>query len=114
MDSRTGTPGRAIRDVVEDHIRETSSTAPNRIAEVLSTVGFRDWVKRVDTTRQVQPGTTEAELRDLTDRRNRIAHSADRQGRGRAALDVSQVKAYVRTIRLVVEATESLLKDHKV
>ena len=106
--------GWAIRDVVEDHIRETSSTAPNRIAEVLSTVGFHDWVKKVDTTRQVQPGTTEAELRDLTDRRNRIAHSADRHGRGRAALDVSQVKACLRTIRSVVEATESLLKDHKV
>lgn len=106
--------GRGIRNAVEEHLRETSSTAPNRIAEVLSTVGVQDWVKRVDKLRQVKPGTTEAELKGLTERRNRIAHSADRQGRGRASLEVDEVTSYLGIIKSVVEATETLLEAHEV
>lgn len=106
--------GRGIRNTVEEHIRETSSTAPNRIAEVLSTVGVRDWLKGVDMHRQVGAGTTERELMRLTERRNRIAHSADRQGRGRASLAVEEVTRYLRVIRSVVEATEFLLESHDV
>lgn len=106
--------GRAMRNVVEEHLRETSSTAPNRIAEVLLTVGVQDWVKRVDKLRQVKPGTTETQLKGLTDRRNRIAHSADRQGRGRASLEADTVTSYLGIIKSVVEATESLLQAHEV
>ncbi len=106
--------GRGIRNAVEGHLRETSSTAPNRIAEVLSVIGVRDWVKRVDKLRQVKPGTTEAELKRLTERRNRIAHSADRQGRGRASLEADEVTNSLEIIKSVVEATDALLETHEV
>ena len=106
-------PGWAMRDVVEEYVRETSSTAPNRIGEVLSAVGVKNWLKRMDLARELAPGTTEIELKALTDRRNRIAHTADRQGRGRAPLDVDEVIAHLVTINSVVDATENLLKDHE-
>ena len=106
--------GSAIRSVVEEHIRETSSTAPNRIAEVLSTVGVRDWLKRVDNARRVARSTTDTELKELTERRNHIAHSADRQGRGRASISPEEVARHLWTIKAVVEATELLLSDHSV
>ena len=106
--------GWAIRSVVEEHIRETSSTAPNRIAEVLSIIRVNGWLTQVDSARGVAPGTTNAELNELTKRRNRIAHSADRQGRGRALITPAEVERYLRTIKSVVEATESLLRNHTV
>ena len=108
--------GSAIRSVVVEHIRETSSTAPNRIAEVLLIVGVgvENWLKRVDIARRVAPSTTDTELKELTERRNRIAHSADRKGRGRALIAPEEVREHLQTINSVVEATESLLSDHSV
>ena len=101
-----------VRTVVEDYIRKTSSTAPNQIAVVLSTVGVHDWLKRVDSARHVRTGTTNEELIKITERRNRIAHSADRQGRGRASIMPQEVKEHIGTIRAVVKATESILANH--
>ena len=106
--------GSAIRSVVVEHIRETSSTAPNRIAEVLSIVGVQNWLKGVDDARGVVPSTTDTELKELTERRDRIAHSADRKGRGRALIAPEEVREDLQTINSVVEATESLLSDHSV
>ena len=105
--------GRGIRNIVEEHIRETSSTAPNRIAEVLSAVGVRNWLKRVDKQRGVASQTTERELTEITERRNRIAHAGDRQGRGRAALDSDEVGRNLEAIESIVQATEHILRDHQ-
>ncbi|MCY3558458.1 MAG: HEPN domain-containing protein [Chloroflexi bacterium] len=104
--------GWGIRGIVEEHIRETSSTDPSQIGKVLSAVGVKDWLKRVDRHRKAKAGTTAAELTELTSRRNRIAHFADRQGRGRAALTAEEVGRYLTTVKAVVEATEDLLRDH--
>ena len=104
--------GWGVRAVVEDYIRETSSTAPNQIASILSTVGVHDWLKNVDKARRVSGGTTERELSEITERRNRIAHSADRQGRGRASITPQEVREHIGSIRAVVEATESVFANH--
>ena len=106
--------GWAIRSVVEEHIRETSSTAPNRIAEVFSIVGVQNWLNSVDGLRRLTSGTTDTELNDLTRRRNRIAHSADRLGRGRALIAAEEVRRHLQTIKSVVDATESLLRNHSI
>ena len=105
--------GWRIRPLIEKHIRETSSTAPNKIAEVLAIVGVKDWLKSVDAARKVKRGTTDAELTALTARRNRIAHTADRHGRGRASIKPEEVGGYLDTVNSAVEAIESLLKNHK-
>ena len=105
--------GWRIRPLIEEHLRGTSSTAPNKIAEVLAVVGVKDWLKRVDTARNVERGTTDAQLSALTARRNRIAHTADRHGRGRASLTREEVGRYLETVNSVVDAIESLLENHK-
>lgn len=104
----------AIRAVVEEKIRETSSTAPNRIGEVLGIVGVQDWSKKVDPARKVAGGTTVRELERLTDRRNRIAHSADRTGQRRATIDLAEVEGYLALTKSVVGALEDVLKPHKI
>ena len=103
-----------IRPVIDEYIREASSTAPNRIGQVLSTVGVQDWAKQVDKARKVTSGTTVKELDAITERRNRIAHSADRQGRGRSSLEPEEIERHIQTIKSVVEAIESLFAAHSV
>ncbi len=104
----------AIRRVVEEKIRETSSTAPNRIGEVLGIVGVQDWSKKVDPVRKVAGGTTVRELDRLTGRRNRIAHSADRTGQRRATIDLAEAESYITLTKSVVGALEAVLKPHKI
>jgi hypothetical protein len=97
--------------IVEPAIREMSSTAPNRVGEVLALIGVRDWAKKVDKQRKVDPGTTVVDLERITDRRNRIAHEADRVGRSRAKLSVDEVHHEIHTLKSIVEAIHSVLPD---
>lgn len=107
--------GWGIREIVGDHLRETSSTAPNKIGFVLSTIGVKGgWSKQVDSLRSVEPGTTVRELDDITERRNRIAHSADRKGRGRMSSKLKEVEQQIAAIQEVVYALEELLEKHEV
>ncbi len=48
------------------------------------------------------------QLERITERRNRIAHDADRVGRGRATLSVEEVRVDIRVLRAVVGAIETL------
>ena len=106
--------GWGIREIVGDHLREASSTAPNKIGNVLSTIGMKQWSQKVDRFRNVDSGTTVRELDDITERRNRIAHSADRKGRGRASSKLEEVEQQIATIHELVDALEELLEKHEV
>jgi hypothetical protein len=106
--------GWGIRGVVEETIREMSSTAPSNIGKALACIGVQDWAKKVDVARNVAEGTTVGELEKLTDRRNRIAHSADRQGQGRATIDLDEVQGCIALIKSVVDALETVLKRARV
>ena len=101
-----------IRDIIDEHIRETSSTAPSSIGFVLSTIGFRNWERRVDGIRNVDRGTTNKELEAITNRRNLIAHTADRKGRSRASTNPEQVEKQLSIIKEVVDALDKLLAEH--
>ncbi len=116
IDIETGYDRRAwgIRAVVEETIRKTSSSAPNRIGEVLSIVGVQGWAAKVDSARKIKSGSTVKDLEELTDRRNRIAHAADRKGQGRSAIDVSEAQRHIDLIKAVVDAIEFVLKTHKI
>ena len=106
--------GRGIRLLVDEHIRELSSTAPNQIGRVLSTIGVSDWAKLVDGARGVRGGRTVAELDAITARRNLIVHTADRKGRGRAALSPEDVERHLGSIDSIAAGLESVLGAHKV
>ena len=101
---------RGIRPVVEEHIRLNSSTASNKVGEVLSTIGVKNWAAQVDAHRGKKKGETVGDLDALTDRRNRIAHAADRRGRGRASLTADEVEQQLTVIDDVVNALESIVQ----
>jgi hypothetical protein len=98
-------PRRAITDyVIAPFIREHASTAPNRVGEVLSLVGCDKPLSQIDNLRKVTVGTTEEQLSEITERRNRIAHASDRVGRGRATIEVDEVDEHLSNLRSIVGA----------
>jgi hypothetical protein len=111
---KTTKRGYAMRNIVERYIRENSSTAPNKVGEMLSLIGVKKWTNEIDKRRKTSPETTVRQLQAITDRRNKIAHAADRQGRSRGTLTIKQVKDYIAQVNDIVDALEDLLKDHTV
>ena len=101
-----------IRPIIWEHIQNTSSTAPSNIGIVLSTIGVTKWADTVDDARGIDRKTTVKELDAITKRRNQIAHTADRKGRGRASLEFVEVQQHIETIKDVVDALEGLLTGH--
>ena len=108
------TPGRGVRLLVDEHIRELTSTAPNQIGRVLSTIGVKDWSKLVDGARKARNGRTVRELDEITKRRNLIVHNADHRGRGRAALTPEDVERHLENIGSIAAGLESVLAAHEV
>lgn len=81
--------------VVEPYVRESASTASNKVGELLSAIGIENWAKKVDQERGVSPGETVHLLDQLTARRNKIAHEGDRLGRSRGNVTVADVLTYL-------------------
>lgn len=104
--------GWGARSVVERYVREQSSTSPSSMGKIISAVGIQKWSKAVDEARGLSRGTTESQLETLTKRRNRIAHAADRDGRGRAAIQPDEVRKHLQAIKSVVDALETVFVDH--
>lgn len=97
--------------VIEPHVREMASTSPRQVGMLMSLIGVSDWTKRLDSSRQVEKGDTERLLERVTLRRNRIVHTGDRQGRGRAPLAISEVKADLEALSSVVHAIEKVVNE---
>jgi hypothetical protein len=101
-----------VRAHVEAWMVQTASTAPNRIADVLGAIGLaKDWSKRLDQLRTVEPGTTIRQLDEITARRNRIAHSNDRVKGRSGILTVAEVGEVVRIIESVAQALDQLVSE---
>ena len=96
-----------LRDLVEDQVLLKASTSPSSRGVLMSMVGApRVWAA-VDAKRGVAKGGSEKALETITQRRNRIAHSGDRQGRGRAPITVGEVE---RDLACLVDIVSAL--DH--
>lgn len=101
---------RGITEVVlRSHVREQASTASNQVGQLMSTIGVEQWARRVDSVRGVTRGTTVRELDEVTDRRNRIAHEADRRGHGRATIDAEWVRESLDHLEAIVKAVDSIV-----
>lgn len=101
---------RAITDyVIEPFVQQNASTAPNRVGEMLSLAGYGSPLKLIDSSRRVAKGTTEEQLKIITERRNRIAHASDRLGRRtRATISVGEAATWLSHLREIVSAIDSL------
>jgi hypothetical protein len=97
------------RDIIEEYLATEASPSPSKIGVVFSTVGKRGFWPAVDNHRSVRRGTTEKQLEALAARRNRIAHTGDRVGYGRAALAVEEVESYLTNTKEIVAALEAVL-----
>lgn len=103
-----------VRSIIEESVREQAGTAPNKVGALLSMVGVSDWPKKVDAERKVKRGMSEEDLKTLTERRNRIAHSADRVGQGRAHLDIDEAESYLVSIRQIAAAIDTVVDNHAI
>jgi hypothetical protein len=94
-----------LRDLIEDQVLLKASTSPSSIGMLMSMVGVPKVWAAVDAKRGVVKGSSEKALETITQRRNRIAHSGDRQGRGRAPITVTEVE---RDLACLVEIVSAL------
>ncbi len=90
-------------------IAELSSAHPDPMTKLLSMVRLDKFAGKVDVKREVEKGTTEKQLKDLATRRNAIAHSGDRKGRGRAPIDLLTAQTHIENARSIVEALDAIL-----
>lgn len=91
------------------HVNEMASTSPTKVGELLSLIGITQWTNKIDDHRGVARGDTHALLERITQRRNKIVHTGDRHGRGRAPLTVEEVKADLAALESVERALEKML-----
>jgi RiboL-PSP-HEPN len=97
-----------LREVVEREVRQIASPAPAQIGEAFGIVGQKNLLKRVDGRRKVRAGSSEATLRILYERRNRIAHNGDRVGRGRATISGDEVRGDLACLVEIVSAIDAV------
>jgi hypothetical protein len=97
------------RAIVERHIENEASSDPAKIGKVLATVGLRDFWSKVDSKRGTKKGSSEVQLRELYERRNKIAHTGDRTPTGWSPLALDEVEAYFANAKSIVEALEAVL-----
>ncbi|MFI0936959.1 hypothetical protein ACH4RG_35310 [Streptomyces sp. NPDC021019] len=98
--------GWGLRQVVELEIRQRASPAPAQIGQLFSLVGEKRLMTRVDKRRKVTVGESTTELDRIVARRNLIAHTGDRSGRGRATISVDEVEADLATIVSIIDALD--------
>ena len=101
--------GWGYRDLLEEYLAREASPSPSKIGIVMATVGKERFWARIDSRREVKRGTSEKDLDQLYERRNRIAHAADRMGSGRALLTVVEVEEHYSNAKEIVEALEAEL-----
>ncbi|MGC0319363.1 hypothetical protein [Kitasatospora acidiphila] len=99
-------PGLGLRQLVELEVRQRASPAPAQIGQLFSLVGESRLFPRMDVRRKVKKGTSPDELDRIVTRRNRIAYTGDRAGRGRAMIAVSEVEADLVLVSEIVTALD--------
>lgn len=113
IESRYKRRGRGLRELVlKDFVANYAGTSPTKVGGMMSLLGIEKWSKKMDTYRKSPKGSTEQFLTDVTKRRNRIAHSGDRIGQGRAHITLDEVQVALDGLRSVVAAAESVVTSH--
>lgn len=114
IETRYERRGRGVRRLVDERIRDMCSTNPDTIGRVLSAIGVKGWASKVDRARDVDDDQTVADLKAITERRNRIVHAADHKGGGRAAIKPDEVERHLGNIDSIAAGIESVLAAHEV
>ncbi len=100
--------GWGIRAVVRHTVEELASPAPGQVGRAFQIVGVEQVMRKVDKRRGLEVGTTTERLERIYERRNRIAHAADRRGTGRAQLSTDEARDDINELVAVVGALEAV------
>lgn len=101
--------GWGLRQVIEEHVREAASPAPSSIGMLFSMVGQPGIWQRVDKHRKLPKASSERNLEEVYARRNKIAHTGDRIGQGRAVIGADEVEDALAEIEDIVGALDVIL-----
>lgn len=96
-----------LRNLVELEVRRLASPAPAQIGELFALLGERGLFNRIDARRGAAKGSSTVALDRIVERRNLIAHTGDRKGRGRAAITVEEVEKDLAYIASIVAALDA-------
>jgi hypothetical protein len=96
---------------LRQRIADMASPDPDVIGQLLAMIRLENWARKLDSERRVPQKTTHTQLKELATRRNRIAHSGDRQGRGRAQIDLETSRRHVDNARSIIEALDRVLEE---
>jgi hypothetical protein len=96
-----------LRQVAELEVRRIASPAPAQVGIAFAVVGEKGLWRRVDKRRKVAAGKSEKALEQLNKRRNRIAHSGDRVGLGRATISADEVRGDLSRLVEIVDAIDA-------
>ena len=102
--------GWGYREVLINHLQEQASPSSFKVAQVFLLVGRKVSWPAIDKARDVERGTTEAELDALYARRNQVAHAADRVGRSRRAITPEEIEAWISSARSIVTTIDAHLE----
>jgi hypothetical protein len=97
-----------LREVVEFQVRRIASPSPRQIGAAFGIVGEKKLWQRVDKQRGVKTKASEEVLERIYARRNQIAHTGDRVGRGRANLSAEEVNDDLACVVEVVDAISAV------
>jgi hypothetical protein len=97
------------RRILQEKIERDASAAPRKIDSVFDLVGKSVPWSKVDKNRKVANGKSREQMEELAKRRNRIAHTGDRVGSGRAAISISDAQDHLENAKEIIEAMETLL-----
>lgn len=113
IETRYTRRGRGLREVVlKDFVASYASTSPSKVGGLMGLLGITEWTKKFDAQRGCPKGETVSLLETVTKRRNRIAHSGDRVGQGRAHITPEEVQLELNGLRSVVAAAEAVVTSH--
>lgn len=99
-----------LRQIIEDEVRRRASPAPAQIGVLFALVDQRSLWKRVDQRRNTASGMSETTLQRIVSRRNVIAHTGDRKGRGRAAITLDELQQDLTAVADIVDALDRVTK----
>lgn len=99
-----------LRDLIEDQVAIKASANPSSIGQLMSMVGIMKFWAAVDTERKASKGSSEKDLDVIRRRRDKIAHTGDRQGRGRAMITIDEVEKDLKTLVDIVDAIDRVTR----
>jgi hypothetical protein len=97
-----------VRKLVGSAVTKQASPAPNQVGAVFAMVEEASILKRVDVHLKRPNTTSEKCLERLYERRNAIAHTGDRVGRGRADIDRAEVVSDLDELCRIANAIDTV------